>query len=127
MSDQHEEIAVRPHVPTIAALGLALSACAAPAVIVVAPPTNPFTVPVPVAQAGSRIYDSLRACGQPGVDLTIGRADEIATSPVAGPFAGMRVRIEPAYPDALITVLNAPITPVLLARVRGWAVNGPDC
>ncbi len=118
---------MRPHVLLLTALGLVLSGCAAPAVIVVAPAANPFAVPVPVAQAGSRIYDSLRACGQPGVDLTIGRADEITTSPVAGPFAGLRVRVEPAYPDALITVLNAPVTPVLLARVRGWAVNGPDC
>ncbi len=97
--------------------------------MVVAPPQpqNPFTVPVPVAAAGSRIYDALRACGQPGVDLVIGRADEITTSGAYGPFAGMRVRVEPAYPDTLITVMNAPLTPLLLNRVRGWAINGSDC
>jgi hypothetical protein len=109
-----------------AALCLAAAACTAPAVVVVAP-ANPFPVPVSVTQAGSRIYDSLRACGQPGVDLSIGRIDDITTSAFAGPFAGMRVRVEPDYPGSVVTVSNAPITPALLGRVRGWALNGPDC
>ena len=105
-----------------------ITACVAPAtVVVVAASPNPFMVPVPVAQAGSRIYDSLRACGQPGVDLTIGRVDDITTASPYGPFAGIRIRVEPAYPDASITVLNVPPTPELLARVRGWAMRGPDC
>ena len=120
---------MRKFAPAAAAACLAVTACTTPATVVVvaAPPANPFAVPVSVTQAGSRIYDSLRACGQPGVDLIIGRVDEITTSGAYGPFAGMRVRVEPSYPGALITVLNAPLTPILLNRVQSWAVNGPDC
>jgi hypothetical protein len=114
--------------PAIVLAALALNGCTA-AAIAVAPslPANPFMVPVSVTQAGSRIYDSLRACGQPGVDLTIGRADEITTSAFSGPFAGMRVHVEPAYPNAMVTVMNVPVTSALIARVQGWAVHGPDC
>ncbi len=112
----------------IAALTLAAAAaaCAPPAATVVTA-ANPFTVPVSVTRAGSNLYDSLRACGQPGVDLSIGLTDQITTAPFEGPFAGLRLTVAPAAGGALVTVANVPATPALLGRIAGWAVRGPDC